>query len=141
MSNTPMGVNPQVLGAITSVAQVAKQASQTAQTAQQMAANNAKQIASLSSSGSAIGVPTQIRNGSVIINSGAAVSWTTKPSGAPSGASWVLLTGYAYFSTPDNANVELDFRSDGSGATICACRYRSVPVSYTHLTLPTKRIV
>ncbi len=134
-------MNPQVLGAATVLAQKAQQAHQVALQAQQMAANNAKAIAQLqeqlsAASGTPSGVWTPILTTPTtsLVYLGNATAWFTLPLQryVPADAKWVLLSGYAYFSTPDNANVELDFRRDSADTSIrCACRYRSVNGSYS----------
>jgi hypothetical protein len=129
-------MTPIVLGNLTALAQKTQGAQQAAQQAAQRALNaqntanaNATAIAALQGKGGA----SQVSTGVPLITSGAAIAWSPQPLGTflPSAAKWVLLTGYAYFSTPDNADVELDFRSGPSGGTIVACRFRSVLGNYS----------
>lgn len=130
-------MSPQILGNLTAVAQQIKQANQAAQTAQQMAANAQETASTATSAILSLQAPTLTpvltSPTSSLLTSGAEISWQTLQVAqfAPA-ASWVLLSGYAYFSSPDNADVELDFRRDGADASArCACKFRSVNGNYS----------
>ncbi len=127
-------MTPEVLGNLTALAQKTQQANQNALKAQQMALNASKSSTSGSATAAAGPGWNQIRNATPMAGvHGVLTSWTPLSIGStvPQSALWILISGYAYFSTPDNADVELDFRSDAGGAVFVACRYRSVSGTYS----------